>query len=139
MGAEVARLTRRDKGFFLDKERSPKVSLIPRAETTVLTGFRGERMMMVLGATPFGLSVPLHSHPQELVGMVYAGRGRLRIGEEERVVSQGDFLHIPPDIPHQETCLGTDPFVVLTIFCPVREDVLGKLKRRSTPGRHGPR
>jgi quercetin dioxygenase-like cupin family protein len=68
---------------------------MPGLETTILAGLHGERMMMVLNATLSGHSVPTHSHPHEQIGMVYAGKAVLRIGDEERIVEKGDFYCDP--------------------------------------------
>jgi quercetin dioxygenase-like cupin family protein len=97
-------------------------------ETTVLTGLHGEQMMMVLNATLPGQTVPIHSHPHEQVGVVYRGRAILRIGDEEREVGPGDFYCIPGDVPHGDTALGDEPFVMLDIFYPVREDFLAQVR-----------
>jgi quercetin dioxygenase-like cupin family protein len=61
--------------------------------------------------------------------MVYAGKALLRIGDQERVVQKGDFYCIPADVPHTDTCIGEEPFVMLDIFFPVREDFLAKLSQ----------
>jgi quercetin dioxygenase-like cupin family protein len=113
--------------YFIDLEKSPRLQPMPGLETAVLTGRQGERMMMVLSATAPGHTVPLHSHPHEQVGMVYSGKARLRIGEEERTVQKGDFYCIPGSVPHSDTCLGEEPFIMLDIFYPVRGDFLAKL------------
>lgn len=115
--------------FFINKEESPRLTQMPGLETTILSGLHGEKMMMVLNATMPGHTVPVHSHPHEQVGMVYAGKAVLRIGEEERVVQQGNFYCIPADVAHSDTCLGDEPFVMLDIFSPIREDFLEKLKK----------
>jgi quercetin dioxygenase-like cupin family protein len=86
-------------------------------------------MMMVLNATLPGHTVPTHAHPHEQVGMVYAGKALLRIGDEERVVEQGDFFCIPANVPHADTCIGNEPFIMLDIFFPAREDFVEKLER----------
>jgi quercetin dioxygenase-like cupin family protein len=101
-------------------------------ETTILTGLHGEKMMMVLSATLPGHSVSTHSHPHEQIGMVYRGKAALRIGSEEKVVKKGDFYCIPAGMSHGDTCIGDEPFVMLDIFYPVREDFIQKL------GRHEP-
>lgn len=100
---------------------------MPGLETTVITGLHGQQMMMVLNATLPGHSVPEHSHPHEQIGMVYAGKAILRIGGEEQVVEKGGFFCIPANIPHSDTCLGDEPFVMLDFFYPLREDFLEKL------------
>jgi len=99
-------------------------------ETTILTGLHGEKMMMVFNTTQPGHTVSLHSHPHEQVGMVYSGRARLRIGDEERMVKKGDFYCIPANIPHSDICLGREPFVMLDIFYPVREDLIEILNKK---------
>ncbi len=110
--------------YFIEPEWAPKFSQMEGLETTVLTGLHGERMMMVLNATLPGHSVPTHSHPHEQIGMVCSGRAILRIGDEEREVGQGDFYCIPSGVPHSDTTLGDEPFVMLDIFSPVREDFI---------------
>jgi quercetin dioxygenase-like cupin family protein len=97
-------------------------------ETTILTGLYGEKMMMVLNKTLPGHFVPLHTHPHEQVGFVYAGKAKLRIGDEERIVQKGDFYRIPVNVAHGDTCIGDESFVMLDIFYPVREDFIEKLK-----------
>jgi quercetin dioxygenase-like cupin family protein len=97
-------------------------------ETTILSGLDGEKMMMVLNATLPGYTVPLHSHPHEQIGMVYAGKAKLRIGDEERMAQKGDFYCIPANVPHSDTCMSDEPFVMLDIFYPIREDFVKKLE-----------
>jgi quercetin dioxygenase-like cupin family protein len=119
--------------YFIDPERAPKFTQLEGLETTLLTGLHGEQMMMVLNATLPGHSVPTHSHPHEQIGMVYRGRAVLRIGEEERVVKEGVFYCIPADVPHSDTTLGDEPFIMLDIFYPVREEFLKQARRVTHP------
>jgi quercetin dioxygenase-like cupin family protein len=114
--------------FFIDVEQAPTFSQMEGLETTVLTGMRGDRMMMVLNATLPGHTVPMHTHPHEQIGVVYRGRALLRIGDEEREVGPGDLYRIPGGVPHGDTAIGDEPFVMLDIFYPVREDFLEHLK-----------
>jgi quercetin dioxygenase-like cupin family protein len=59
--------------------------------------------------------------------MVYRGKAILTIGDEEKTVKKGDFYCIPAGVPHGDTCIGNEPFVMLDIFYPVREDFIQKL------------
>lgn len=118
---------------FVDPSTAPKVAPSVGLETRVLTGLSGERMMMVLSATLPGHTVPMHTHSNEQVGMVHSGKAILRIGTEERVVEKGDFYCIPPNVPHGDTCLGDEPFVMLDIFCPPREEFRKLLLEPSRP------
>ncbi|HEM61615.1 MAG TPA: cupin domain-containing protein [Chloroflexi bacterium] len=119
--------SKRAERYFIDPQRAPRMEQMPGLETTILTGMHGERMMMVLNATLPGHEVPEHTHPHEQVGVVYSGKARLTVGGDERIVEQGDFYCIPADVPHSDVCLGDEPFVMLDIFYPVREDFLAKL------------
>jgi len=128
-------LTEEKTPYFIDPEDAPRLTQMPGLETTILTGLHGEKMMMVLNATSPGHTVPMHSHPHEQTGVVYAGRAILRIGDEERIVEKGDFYCIPANVPHRDTCIGEEPFVMLDIFNPVREDFIEKFKQASETGK----
>ncbi|MFX0152608.1 MAG: cupin domain-containing protein [Candidatus Hodarchaeota archaeon] len=114
--------------YFIDKTKAPKILQIEGLETTILTGLHGEKMMMALNATLPGYTVPKHSHPHEQVGIVYNGKAKLRIGDKEQIVEKGDFYCIPANISHSDTCIGDEPFVMLDIFYPIREDFIIKLR-----------
>jgi quercetin dioxygenase-like cupin family protein len=116
---------------FIYPAHSPKLTQMPGLETTILTGLHDEKMMMVLNATLPDHTVPMHTHPHEQVGMVHAGKAVLRIGDEQRVVEKGDFYCIPAGVRHGDTCLGEEPFVMLDIFYPVRQDFIEKLRQAS--------
>jgi quercetin dioxygenase-like cupin family protein len=122
---------RKEVPYFIVPADAPRFIQMIGLETTILTGLHGERMMMVLNDTLPGHSVPLHSHPHEQVGFVYAGKAKLRIGDKERIVQKGDFYRIPGNVPHGDTCIGDEPFVMLDIFYPVREDFIEKLTQFS--------
>jgi quercetin dioxygenase-like cupin family protein len=115
--------------YFIDPTVAPRMLQMEGLETTILSGLRGEKMMMVLNATLPSHTVPLHSHPHEQIGMVYAGKAKLRIGDVERIVQKGDFYCIPANVPHSDTCIGDEAFVMLDIFYPVREDFIERLKK----------
>jgi quercetin dioxygenase-like cupin family protein len=114
--------------YFIDLSKAPKIVQMEGLETIILTGLSGEKMMMVLNITLPGHTVPLHAHPHEQVGMVYSGKAKLRIGDEERVVKKDDFYCIPANVPHSDTAMGNEPFIMLDIFYPIREDFIKKAK-----------
>lgn len=116
--------------YFIDLSKAPKIVQMEGLETFILTGMHGEKMMMVLNVTLPGYTVPLHSHPHKQIGMVYSGKGKLRIGDEERIVEKGDFYCIPANVPHSDTTIGDEPFIMLDIFYPIREDFIEKLGKK---------
>ena len=124
--------------YFVDLGGAPKMMQMLGLETTILTGLHGEQMMMALNATLPGHEVPTHAHPHEQIGMVYSGRARLTIGGEERLVQKGDFYCIPANIPHGDVCVGDEPFVMLDVFYPVREDFAAKMKKADDGNEESP-
>lgn len=114
--------------YFIDLAQSPMIRQMKGLQTTILTGLHGEQMMMVLNTTLPGHTVPEHSHSHEQIGMVYQGKAQLKIGDEERIVRNGDFYCILAYLPHSDTYIGEEPFVMLDIFYPVRTDFITKLK-----------
>ena len=121
-------MDQKNRPYLIDPSTAPKINQVKGLDTTILSGLDGEKMMMVLSATLPGYSVPTHSHPHEQIGVVYSGKAELRIGDEQRVVQKGDFYCIPANTPHSDTCVGGEPFVMLDIFYPIREDFIEKLK-----------
>jgi len=116
--------------YFIDPAEAPKIMQMEGLQTIILTGLHDEKMMMALNMTLPGNTVPLHSHPHEQIGMVYSGKARLKIGDEEHTVKKGDFYCIPANVPHGDTAMGDEPFIMLDVFYPVREDFIEKCKQK---------
>lgn len=121
-------MAKHDLSCFIDIGSAPRIAHAPGVETTILTGRNGEGMMMVLTEVSPGANVPAHSHPHEQMGMVYAGKAKMRIGEESRIIEKGNFCIMPPNVEHEAACMGDEPFVMLDIFYPAREDFIEKIK-----------
>lgn len=41
-----------------------------------------------------------HSHAPEQVYVIVRGRGKMKVGDEELMVVEGDLIHIPPETLH---------------------------------------
>jgi len=67
-----------------------------------------------------GAVVPEHRHENEQIATVMSGRLRFVVGDEERVVREGESVLIPSDVPHTVEALVDS--VVLDVFAPRRED-----------------
>ncbi|MBI3664964.1 MAG: cupin domain-containing protein [Acidobacteria bacterium] len=64
----------------------------------------------------------MHSHENEQMSNVLEGRMRFEVGGQERIISTGELLHIPPGVPHMAEAL--EDTVCLDVFDPIREDWL---------------
>jgi len=120
-------MNKQQQKYFINPKKGIKFSQFEGLETTILTGLSGEKMMMAFNSTLPGHTVPMHSHKHEQIGVIYSGKAKLRIGDEERIVNKGDLYCIPANTPHGDTCLGEEPFVMLDIFYPIRKDFLSKV------------
>ena len=64
--------------------------------------------------------VPEHSHHNEQITLVLAGKLLFRNSGDERTVSAGQCLELPPHVPHGVEVL--EDAVVIDLFAPRRED-----------------
>jgi mannose-6-phosphate isomerase-like protein (cupin superfamily) len=72
---------------------------------------------------PPGAATIAHLHRQaEELYFFTAGRGRLRVGEDEREVGAGDCAVIPPGTVHKLWNTGSDPLVLLCCCAPAYSD-----------------
>jgi quercetin dioxygenase-like cupin family protein len=87
----------------------------------------GERMMLAHVYLKKGCIVPKHSHENEQITYILEGSLRFKLGEdpkEEVVVSAGEVLHIPPNLPHEAEALADT--LDVDVFSPPRADWLNK-------------
>lgn len=85
----------------------------------------GDRMMLAHVHLKRGCIVPRHSHENEQLTWILEGALRFWIGEdgaEEIVVSAGEVLHIPSNVPHMAEAL--EDTLDVDIFSPPRADWL---------------
>jgi quercetin dioxygenase-like cupin family protein len=69
-----------------------------------------------------GAIVPRHHHVNEQVTNLEQGRLRFVFDDGDVVVTAGDSLQIPSNVPHSVEAL--EDSVAVDLFCPVREDWL---------------
>jgi quercetin dioxygenase-like cupin family protein len=106
--------------MLVSRESVAPVFMFPGVHRRVLN--TGERTMVVEVSLESGATVPEHTHPHEQIGYLSSGRLRFRIGDEERIIQQGDSWLVPPNVPHVVTAL--DDAVAIDVFSPPREDFL---------------
>ena len=64
----------------------------------------------------------VHTHPHIQCTYIKSGSFRFSIGDEYAVVSEGDTIAFPANLPHGTVCLEAG--IVVDIFTPQREDFL---------------
>jgi quercetin dioxygenase-like cupin family protein len=87
----------------------------------------GDRMMLAHVYLKKGCIVPRHSHENEQLTYILEGALKFKIGEdgaEEIVVSAGEVLLIPSNVPHMAEAL--EETLDVDVFSPPRQDWLDK-------------
>lgn len=84
----------------------------------------GQQMTVARIVLEQGCDVPMHSHESEQISIILSGRLRFGIGglggaggeRREVVVSAGEVLHLPANVPH--TAFAEVETIVLDLFSP---------------------
>ncbi len=84
----------------------------------------GHELMLSRVLLKKGAVVPQHSHPNEQLTYILEGALKFWIEGREIVVSAGEVLTIPRDVPHKAEAL--EDTVDLDVFYPPRQDWLSK-------------
>lgn len=105
----------------LSWDRIPMERVTDDITRQVVTG-KNEMIARVL--LKRGAIVPVHSHVSEQITYILQGALRLWIGqaEEEVTLRAGEFVLIPPDVPHRAEAL--EDTVDVDVFSPIRQDWL---------------
>jgi quercetin dioxygenase-like cupin family protein len=61
---------------------------------------KGEKIEVGLFFFPVGTEAKPHSHPNEQIVVVLKGKGKWRVGKEEKVLGPGEVALIPKDVEH---------------------------------------
>lgn len=86
----------------------------------------GDIMLALHEAFP-NLKCKPHTHASAQVSYMLKGKLRMRIGNEEHVISPGEIGYVPPNVEHSIESL--DEYVlVLDIFSPPRPDITHRLE-----------
>jgi quercetin dioxygenase-like cupin family protein len=99
----------------------PVESLNPLLERQLVVG---DQIMVSRILLKKGCVVPMHSHINEQVAYMQEGALKFTVNGEEIVVRAGEFLCIPPNVPHEAVAL--EDTVNIDIFTPPRADWINK-------------
>ena len=100
----------------------PKETLSDEIDRRLVTG---DQLMLAHVYLKKGALVPQHHHENEQVTYILEGALHFFLGEdesEEVVVSAGEVLHIPSNLPHKAIAL--EDTLDLDVFTPPRQDWL---------------
>jgi len=104
--------------FFTYPQDFKERELAPGAVTKLVWG---ERITLSYLTLKPKSSIPLHSHPNEQVGIVIDGEFIFAIGKETRLCKKGDAFVVPGDVEHSVVSVSK-PTLIVETFSPPRED-----------------
>ena len=81
-----------------------------------------DSIMMVKVKIDQGTCVVPHTHRHTQTSYIAKGKFEFTVGQEKKVVSYGDGVYIPSQVPHGVVCL--EEGVIVDVFAPAREDFL---------------
>ncbi len=84
----------------------------------------GDQVMVARILLKKGCVIPMHSHFNEQITHVQSGSMRFTIAGKDITVRPGEFLCIPPNVPHMAVVL--EDTVDVDIFTPPRQDWIDK-------------
>ena len=64
----------------------------------------------------------MHSHVNEQISYISKGSFRVTLGEETKILIQGDSFYVPAKLSHGVAAL--EDSVILDVFTPIRENFL---------------
>ena len=105
---------------FVISESIPWENIGPGIQRQIL-GYDDQIMMVKIKFAKGGIG-ELHHHPHVQASYIESGSFEFTIGDEKKVLNQGDAYYIPPDVTHGCICLEAG--VLIDAFSPVREDFL---------------
>lgn len=79
-------------------------------------------LMIVRVDLQAGFIGDLDQHPEEQASYIEKGKVEFSIDGEKKLLSKGDVLYIPSDVPHQVHVL--EECTIIDVFTPIRQDLL---------------
>jgi quercetin dioxygenase-like cupin family protein len=85
-------------------------------------GFTGEGAAIALHRLHPGHEPGPHSHPNEQIAYIMAGRIRFMVGSEKHILGPGQLIVVPPNVEHWGEVIGDEPVLNLDVFTPARPE-----------------
>jgi quercetin dioxygenase-like cupin family protein len=110
--------------LFVKRSEPVPVTCEPGVTRKVLAW--SEALMMCEICFEKGARGKVHAHPHTQVSYVAKGSFKFMVGDEERLVSRGDSILIPPDTLHGVEAL--EEAMLVDVFAPARQDFVQSIK-----------
>ena len=81
-------------------------------------------MVCIVESEP-GWVTQQHDHHNDETLYILRGQMTVIVADEEHVLNAGDFIYLPPDVPHKGI-VGPEGMTQLKVFSPPRQDYIEK-------------
>lgn len=81
-----------------------------------------DTIMLVNVSFEKGAIGPMHEHYQAQVTYVINGQFEIKIGDDTKIVKEGDSFYVEPHVWHGAVCI--EDGVLIDVFSPIREDFM---------------
>ncbi len=112
-------LTDKPEVKHIQWDKLPLESLNPLIDRQMVVG---DKVMVARVLIKKGGVVPMHHHHNEQISYIESGALLFNLDGRDITVRAGEFLCIPPNVPHTATAL--EDTVDIDLFTPPREDWL---------------
>ncbi|MCX7708438.1 MAG: cupin domain-containing protein [Clostridia bacterium] len=106
--------------MFVDSDQV-KVKKLEEKISRKILGYGGSLMMVEVIFKKDGIG-EIHSHVHEQVSYIVKGSFEVTIGNEKKILKQGDSFYAPSSTPHGVVAL--EDSVILDVFTPIRREFL---------------
>jgi quercetin dioxygenase-like cupin family protein len=106
--------------LYIPQNESPILDLGNGVSRQIL-GYNDDLMMVKVNFLKGSIGA-LHTHTHTQTSYCASGAFEFTIGDETRLIQEGDATYIPPGVLHGVVCL--EDGVLIDTFNPVREDFL---------------
>jgi quercetin dioxygenase-like cupin family protein len=86
-----------------------------------ITTLAGENIQIAVVDLPADGVVEWHSHVNEQMGVLVAGKALFEIGDEKKALQAGDLYFMPSNVRHRVTPIG-GPARAIDVFYPIRDE-----------------
>ena len=99
---------------------APELDHLEAAEGVKLRPVFGKDLMISYVTFAPNAVAPVHQHPQEQISLVLSGSCEFQVGDKKQLISAGDAVAIPRNVPHSAVATG-EGCVSVDVFAPPRE------------------
>ena len=98
-----------------------RMAFLEKRKNVSIKSISGKNLQMILIRLRAGERTD-HSHPEEQMGYILAGKVELTIACEKKVCGPGEAYYIPGNVPHGFAVLSEEDLEYIEVFAPPKTE-----------------